>query len=112
MAIQRQTRHVGDLRTPILAQLKRPNGDVEDVTGKTVKFKMTDQQGVEVVTLTDTGVTKNDEANGKVQYQPVVADVDTEGTFYGYFVVLSATETKDTFPAAKGEFEIKIEADS
>ena len=111
MAVQRQTRHVGDTEVAIAATLKRPDGTVVDLTGLTLKFKMLDSEGSTKVALTDDYVTVTDEDAGQVQYSPVAADVDTAGTYYAYFVTVDGTANLDTFPAEKGEFRIDIKAD-
>lgn len=110
MSVQKQTRQVGDTRTAIAATLKRPDGTVEDLTDLTVKFAMYDAQGNTKVTETSDYVSVTDATAGQVQYSPQAADVDTEGLYYAYFIAESAAGAQDTFPAAKGGFQISIEA--
>lgn len=111
MSVQRQTRHVGDTLTAIAATLKRPNGDVVSLSGKTVKFKMVNAAtGAVKVAVTSVGVSITEAAAGQVQYSPVAADVDTAGVFYAYFIVYSGTDY-DTFPVLMGELEIRISPD-
>lgn len=112
MAQEKQIRHVGDLRPAIAVTLVRPDGDVVDLTGLTLKFKMTDAEGNVKTALTTVGVNVTDAEAGEVQYSPVAGDVDTEGSYYAYFVAVDGSSKADTFPARKGEFEIAIMADA
>lgn len=107
MAVQIQTRRVGDTRTAIAATLKRPDNTVEDLTGLTLSFQMTDTEGDDKVAETESNVTVTNATAGQVQYDLQPSDVDTEGTFFAYFRVADGT-AKDTFPAEKGEFKINI----
>lgn len=107
MAKQTQHRIVGDRRIAISAQLKRPDGSVVDLSGVTVKFVMYDSEDEIKVAETDTNVTIADATNGKVYYAPDATDVDTEGTYHAYFVVISGG-LKEHFPARKGHFRIQI----
>jgi len=111
MTIQKQIRHVGDLRIAIAATLQRPDDTAVDLTGLTVYFKMVDSQDNVVVAKTTTGVTVTGATAGQVQYSPVAADVDAEGTYYGYFIVSDGTK-EETFPVEKGGFEIEIHEDA
>lgn len=112
MAQQTQTRHVDDIRPAIAATLTRPGGTVVDLTTLTGKFKMVDTEGNSKVALTTVGVNVTDAEAGEIQYSPVAADVDTEGSFYAYFVMEDANGKKDTFPVRKGELKIAIMADA
>lgn len=107
MAVQTQYRGVGDTRTAIAGTLQRPDGTVENLSGLTVTFRMTDTEGADKVAETNSNVTVTDAANGLVQYSPQSADVDEEGTFNAYFRVADGSD-KDTFPAIQGEFRIVI----
>lgn len=107
MAVQKQTRRVGDTRTVIAATLKRPDNTVEDLTGLTLTFQMTDSKGSDKVAETASNVTVTDASAGQVEYAPQADDVDTEGTYFAYFRVADGTD-KDTFPAILGEFKIEI----
>ena len=110
MAQQIQTRQVGDIRTAIAATLKRPDGTAEDLTGLTLKFAMYDATGSAKVAETSDNVTVTDAEAGEVQYDPVAADVDTEGSFLAYFIAETAGGKQDTFPVTKGELRINIES--
>jgi hypothetical protein len=112
MAVQTLTRQVGDTQIAIAAALKRADGTVAATTGLTVFFTMIDAQGNVKVAETSDNVTATDAAAGEVQYDPVAADVDTEGTFYAYFITKDGSSKPDTFPAEKGDFRIKLEAQS
>ena len=102
MAAERHTITVGDTLTPLGAQLlqRDSNGALSavDLTDKTVKFFMVDEDGTDVVAETTTGVSVTDATSGQVQYDFAPADVDTAGTFYGWFRVYSDDEY-DTYPA-------------
>lgn len=112
MSIQRQTRHIDDTEVAIAATLQRPDGTAVDLTSLTTRFKMVDTQGTVKVAETSDNVTVTDATNGKCQYDPQAADVDTAGTFYGYFTTEDGSGNKDTFPANKGGLEIVIEANA
>jgi hypothetical protein len=106
-----QTRQVGDRITAIATTLQRPDGTAVNTTNLTVRFTMVDSEDGSVkVAETDTNVTVNSATAGEVEYAPVAADVDTEGIYYGYFTTEDANGKKDTFPAAKGDLEIDIQA--
>jgi hypothetical protein len=110
VAVQTQTRQVGDTRIAIAATCKRPDGTVVDLTSLTLKFAMYNSQtGVAKVTETNSNVTVTSATDGEVQYDPQAADVDTEGTYYAYFIAEAAGGAQDTFPASKGDFQIIIE---
>ena len=111
MAVQRQVRHVGDTLSAIAVTCKRPNGDVVSLASKTVEFKMVNaEDGTVKVAATSTGVSVTGAADGQVQYNPVAADVNTAGTYYGYFLVYSGTDY-ETFPVATGDLIIQISPD-
>jgi hypothetical protein len=110
VAVQTQTRQVGDTRIAIAAQLKRPDGNVVATTGLTPKFAMYDSEdGTAKVAETTSNITVSDAANGKLQYDPQAADVDTEGLYYAYFILEDGTGKQDTFPAKKGDLRIDIQ---
>jgi hypothetical protein len=92
---------LGDTLTPLGVQLVRmdENGVYTpvDLTGLTVKFKMTDYYGADVVVETVTGVSVIDALTGKVQYDFQPADVDTAGDYFAWFMVYNGSE-RDTFP--------------
>lgn len=108
MAVQKQTRQVGDTLIAIAATLKRPDGTVVDLTSLTLKFAMVDSENVVKVAETASNVTVTDATAGEVQYAPQAADVDTEGTFHAYFIAENGSGKQDTFPAETGEFQINI----
>lgn len=111
MVVQRQIRHVGDTLSAIAVTCKRPNGDAVSLSGKTVKFKMVDaEDGTVKVAATSTGVSITGAAAGQVQYSPVAVDVNTPGTYYGYFLVYSGADY-ETFPTATGDLIIQIAPD-
>jgi hypothetical protein len=92
--------------------LTQPNEfDVDTIvnlTGLTVKFRMLNQSGVEVIALTTTGVTVTDATAGEVQYDFGSTSVSAVGRYYGYFVVVDVEKT-DHFPVASRHLVICIE---
>ncbi len=96
-----QKRQLGDRLTALAVTIKQPNSagvdTVVDLTGKTVEFRLVDHAGVDVVAQTATGVTVDVGTAGTCQYDFAVADVDTAGRYYAYFVV-SSGGLEDTFP--------------
>ncbi len=108
MAVQEQHRQVGDTRTAIAATLTRPDGTAEDLSGLTLKFAMYDSEGSAKVAETSSNVTVTNASAGEVQYNPQAADVDTEGTFFAYFIAETGAGAQDTFPAVRGELKITI----
>ena len=113
MATQNHKIGLGDTLTPLGCQLKQLSAagvlSVVDLSGLTVKFSMSDASGTLIVNEGTTGVTVTDAANGKVQYDFQTADVDTAGTFYGWFTVYSGTE-HDTYPVGGRKLVIEISA--
>lgn len=57
----------------------------------TVVFNMDDEDGVNKISAV-AGAVEEPSTDGKVSYQFVDADVDTEGTFFGQFVVTDGTD--------------------
>jgi hypothetical protein len=110
MAEQTQERQIGDTRTAIAGICTRPSGTVVDLTSLTLKFAMYDSQGTVKVAETSSNVTVTDASAGEVEYAPQAADVDTEGTYNGYFIAEAGTGEQDTFPAVVGDFKIIINA--
>ena len=108
MDVQKQTRQVGDIGIALAATLKRPNGDVVDLNGLTVKFTMVhSNSGAVKVAESSTGVSTTDADAGEVQKVFLAADVDTVGIYHAYFVV-EHSGGQDTFPAKTGEMEVSI----
>ena len=65
-------------------------------------------QGTTKIAETSDNVTETDAEAGEVQYDFQADDVDTAGTYYGYFTTEDGDEKKDTFPAETGDLEIVI----
>ena len=109
MPIHRMT--VGAVLTPLGAQLKQPdaNGNqvAVDLTNKTVKFFMTDEDGVAVITETATGVSVVTALTGLVQYQFLAEDIDV-GTFYAWFVVYGISGEFDVFPSEGESYKVIV----
>jgi len=108
MAVQTQTRQVGDIQIAIAATLQRADGTAVDLSSLTVKFAMYDRDGTAKVAETTDNVSETDSVAGEVQYSPVAADVDTAGLYYAYFITEDGSSKQDTFPATKKEFRIEI----
>lgn len=104
---------VGDTKTPLKVRLKQPGEtgyeDVDLTNLGNVKFKMVASDGS---TKRDwTNATKDNSSQGKVSYDFQAADVDTEGTFYGYFRVYDADgNERDTFPNEVENLMIEIQS--
>jgi len=110
MAIEDQTRRVGDTQIAIAATLKRPaDGSVVDYTGLTIKFAMFDAAGAVKVAETTDNVNEISPTAGTVSYSPLAADVDTPGVFFASFITEDGSGKQETFPAERGEFRINIQ---
>ena len=109
MARQEQIRHVCDTQVALAVTLKRPDGTPVNLTGLTVKFKMFDSEGTEVVAATEDNVSVTDAAAGECQYTFQAADVDTEGSYYAYFLTVDEDEKVDTFPVARDHLTIVLQ---
>ena len=109
MIAQQHDRQVDDLNVAIAAALVRPDQSVVDLTNKNVLFTMLDSvTGVPKIAETSASVISS--TSGFAAYAPVAADVDEEGTFFGYFVVTNSSGgQRDTFPVKKGAFKVVIE---
>jgi hypothetical protein len=88
-------RALGDTLSPLPVQL-RIAGEVVDLTSKTVKFSLVDEEGTVIVAETSTGVTISVPLSGYAEYDFQSADVDAAGTYYGFFHVYSGSE-RDTY---------------
>lgn len=115
MKQQTHRRHINDTRTVLPATLMQPNSSGVDtavnLTGLTVKFKMVDSAGAEVIAETATGVTVVTAASGTVNYDFSASGIDTAGTYYGYFTVDDSGE-KDHFPVQGRGLKIRIDGDA
>lgn len=104
------TRRIDDTLTPLGVTLQRPDGSAVDLTGLTVEFKMIDTDGTAVVSQTSDNVTVTDATAGTVTYDFDSTDVDTAGTYYGYFVTSSGGEYEH-FPVVPRQLTIVINND-
>jgi hypothetical protein len=113
MAAEQHTVTVGDTLSPLNVQLmqKDTTGVLAsvDLTGKVVRFFMVNSAGTSVVAETVENVTVTDATAGQVQYDFQAADVDTAGTYYGWFRVYDDTEY-DTYPSGGRKLTILIVA--
>lgn len=62
-----------------------------NLSSATVVFNMDDENGVNKINAA-AGILESPGTAGKVSYQMVTVDVDTEGTFFGQFVVTNGTD--------------------
>ena len=95
---------VGDTRTPLRAQLSRPDGTPADLTGTTVVFLMVEEM-TGVIKVDRQAAVVDTPLSGLVSYEWKAADVDEAGRYYGWFIVSQAT-LDDTFPVQGRTFEI------
>lgn len=84
----------GDTWPPVRATLKDENGPV-DLTGCTVKFRMSGPSGANTV---NESATITDAANGKVMYTWQKGDTKVVGQHRAEFVVTFANGKRATFP--------------
>lgn len=77
---------LGDTRTPAIFQII-VDSEPLDVTSLDVEFHMVSDAGVEKVAWTDVGAIIHDATAGKVEYTFAAGDVDTAGTYWGWFRV-------------------------
>lgn len=115
MTQQIHHRHINDTRTALSATLKQKNTSgvltAVDVTSLTVKFKMIDVEGNEVIAETESGVSKDSPTEGQVSYDFSSSSVDAGGTYYGYFVVYNDSSEGDHFPVEHRALKIVLSAD-
>lgn len=109
-----QPRHTVDTRTVLSVTLVQPdeNGDdaAVDLTGQTVKFKLVNEDGAEVIAETEVGVTVVTAAEGKVNYDFNATPINTAGKYYAYFVVYDGTRS-DHFPVNARDLAICVNGD-
>lgn len=74
-----------DARLPDLEIRLLDQNSAVDLTGATVVFSMDDEAGVAKVNAA--AGTLSDATDGKVKYSWAALDVDTEGTFFGQFII-------------------------
>ncbi len=99
---------VGNTLIPLGIKCRRTDGTIVDLTGKTAKFYMAAANGDTVVP--EAAATITDHAAGEVQYDFQASDVETKGTFYGYFNVYGGTEF-ERFPVENKDLTIQIRGD-
>ena len=112
MAIHTHTRQTGDTRIALSVTCLRPDRSVVDLDGLTLYFEMYDISGNVKVEKTSDNVAVTDVSGGVVQYTFQAADVDTEGTFFAYFIAESVGEAADTFPVETGDLQVIIRAEA
>lgn len=109
-----QRRRVGDILTPLYVTLQeKSNAGVlgaYNLTGKTLKFKMTNAAtGVVKVAESTTGVTVETAASGTAYKTFLAADVDTAGIFNCAFVAYDGSASNH-FPAALRDLQLYIDS--
>jgi len=97
-------RMVGDTLIPITGKLVR-NGAAVNLTGATVKFHMVKKD--HTVVVNEASATVVDATAGTVSYTFDPTEVDEADDYYGWFIVLSGTDT-DTFPHDGNKLLIRI----
>lgn len=112
MAVQTQTRQTGDTRIALSVTCLRPDRSVVDLDSLTLYFEMYSSQGVVKVEKTTSNVLVTDATGGVVQYTFQDDDVDTEGTYFAYFIAESAGGAADTFPAETGDLQVIIRSEA
>lgn len=87
-----RTTHVGKTATaPLLTVQVLDNTVPIDLATASVVFNMDDEDGVNKINAA-AGILEIPATDGKVSYQLVTADVDTEGTFFGQFKITIGTD--------------------
>ena len=94
------TVHQGDRREPITRTLMDSTGAAINLTGCTVKFRLKKKRGSGGAFKVDTAATivNAPGTDGLVRYNWAAIDVDTPGSYRGWFEVTFADATKQTFP--------------
>lgn len=96
----------GDTEPPIEATLEDADGNAKDLTNASgVDFHMKDPRAD--TAKVDAAGSIDDAANGKVSYQWVASDVDTEGEYEAEFEVTWSDGDTETFPK-DGYLDLKI----
>lgn len=81
-----------DDRNPSISQTVTIDGVVQDLTGKTCRFKM---RPVGSLTLkVDAAVSNTPDTTGVLRYDWTAADLDTEGLYLGWWEVTAASKTQ------------------
>lgn len=90
--------HVGDTGRPIQVELIDASETPMNLAGCTVTFSMKHKQTL-VTKVANSPCVIADAANGVVRYEFADADVDTAGTYLGWFTVTNADGKPITFPS-------------
>lgn len=96
-----------DEGVPLSATLQR-DGSAHSLAGSTIKFRMETLDGTVVIEETTTGVTVTSEAAGTVQYQWQTNDLATVGVYKAYFVEITSTGKRVTYPHDGPMFLIEV----
>lgn len=78
-------RAVGDTLLTLGVTLERDGTPIVIGESDTVKFEMVSECGVVKIAETEVGIQYTDRPTGKIDFQFLDSQVDTEGVFYGYF---------------------------
>ena len=101
MEVQEHTRALGSRLTDLQVALVDDDGDAVDLTSKTVKFYMYDEEGTVIVS--DGTCTITSTTGGLVSYSWAADDVDTAGEYWGYFrvYVTGSPTVYDVYPPGR-----------
>ena len=91
---------VGDRRVSIAAQLLKANKKPIDLTGKTVKFRMTPENS-NTPKIDDQAAVIDDVLLGKVSYPWTTGDVDTKGSFDYQWIIVEADGKTEHLPVGE-----------
>ena len=87
----------GDRARAIADTLVDSNGDVVDLTGNTVKFRMT-LESDDSVKINSSAATIDSATGGKVSYTFTAGDIDTAGNYWGWWIRMTGTGLTEHFP--------------
>lgn len=98
----------GDRRTAIAATLRKPDGEVVDLTGCTVTFRMV-KASDDTVKINSAAATVDDAEEGDVSYSWAAADVDTAAEYYAWWIVTRTSDSKtDRYPPEGKRFKVIV----
>lgn len=99
---------VGDRLTSIAAKLRKADNTALSLTGCTVAFRM-QLQSSGATKVNDAAATVDSASEGTVSYAWAAGDVDTAGTYVGYWIVTNTASGKvDTYPPDGEKLVIEI----
>lgn len=101
-------RVVGNLE-PIGAILQDIDGNVVNLTGKTIKFRMIKISDGSVKVDSEIAVVDADPTTGKVTYNPNAGDMDVAGKYAMYFVSTESPERRWPYDGANWVMNLRAE---